>query len=153
MESGWKDEVNSAYQNWKYNQIHKDIKEYFKNPQNRMAEPFKRESEPLIANLSELKEEVEEKRRTEERVFFKDTEKKINFLGSKIEVADADDDEVDEYCKDTIFGGFWKTITKLCNVVYLSLKSVGSVLKKLLKKLVDFLEAGMKKALLAIGKR
>ena len=118
-----------------------------------MAEPFKRESEPLIANLSELKEEVEEKRRTEDRVFFKDTEKKINFLGSKIEVADADDDEVDEYCKDTIFGGFWKTITKLCNVVYLSLKSVGSVLKKLLKKLVDFLEAGMKKALLAIGKR
>ena len=42
-------------------------------------------------------------------------------------------------------------MTKLCNAVYLAAKSVGDVLKKLLKKLVDFFAAGMKKSVIAIG--
>ena len=40
---------------------------------------------------------------------------------------------------------FWKTITKLNNSIYLSTKSVGDVLKKLIKKLCDFMECGMMK--------
>jgi len=43
------------------------------------------------------------------------------------------------------------TITKLNNSVYLSTKSVGDVLKKLIKKLCDFMECGMMKSVTAIG--
>ena len=60
--------------------------------------------------------------------------------------------QIDKYCRETIFGGFWKTTTKLCKLAYLAIKSPLDVLKKLLKKVVDFMEAGMQKAVIAIGR-
>merc|ERR1719167_1982031 len=103
-----------------------------------------------MADLSKLKEDVE-RAKAEDKVTKKREGSSVEFFGEKIEVGDADDEEVDKFCKDTVFNGFWKTITKLNNSVYLSTKSVGDVLKKLIKKLCDFMECGMMKSVTAIG--
>ena len=50
-----------------------------------------------------------------------------------------------------MFSGFWKTVKKLLSPVYCALKSGLDILKKLFKKVVDFLEAGMKSVVVAIG--
>ena len=146
MESeAWKGAVKDSYQQWKYNPVHKDIKNYFTVLQkSKFGQPFKKESEPLMANLSQLKEDVE-KAKNEDKVSKIRDGNSVEFLGQKIDVGDADDEDVDKFCKDTVFNGFWKTITKLNNSVYLSTKSVGDVLKKLIKKLCDFMECGMMK--------
>ena len=148
MESeAWKDAVREAYKQWKYNQVHKDIKDHFTAIQKRedkFGQSFKKESGPLVANLSQLKEDVE-KAKAEDKVSKIRDGSSVEFFGQKIDVGDADDEEVDKFCKDTVFDGFWKTITKLNNSIYLSTKSVGDVLKKLIKKLCDFMECGMMK--------
>jgi hypothetical protein len=139
----WQGEVRDSYQQWKYNTVHKDIKSYFTAVQGtQFGQPFKKDSQPLIANLSQLKDNIE-KAKKEDTIIKKRDGNSVEFLGKQIDVGDANEEEVDEFCKETVFSGFWKTITKLCNTVYLSNKSVGDVLKKLLKKLVDFFEAGM----------
>ena len=48
----------------------------------------------------------------------------VEFLGQKVDVGDADDEDVDKFCKDIVVDGFWKTITKLNDSIYLSTKSV-----------------------------
>ena len=111
---------------------------------------MKKKSVDFGSNLSELKDEITTKK-NEEKIVSKSEGNTINFLGDEINVGDEDEETVDKFCKETIFGGFWKTITKLCNTVYLALKPVGDVIKKLFKKLIDFFEAGMKKCVLAIG--
>ena len=74
-------------------------------------------------------------------------------MGSEISIPEEDvsDTEVDTYCKETIFSGFWKTLKKLCNASYLMLKSDFDILKKLFKKAVDFIEAGMQSVVVGIG--
>ena len=142
-EEDWKDAVRDSYQQWKYNTVHKDIKTYFSTIQHsEMGKPFKKDSHPLIANMSQLKEQVEQTK-IEDKIIKKHEDNSVEFLGKRINVGDANEAEVDDFCKQTIFSGFWKTITKLSNTVYLDTKSVGDVLKKLMKKLVDFFEAGM----------
>ena len=151
MGQDWKSSVEGSYKKWKYNDIHLEVKSYFNNIQhNNFGEPLKKESKDLGSSLSELKDEITTKK-NDEKIVSKSEGNTIKFLGEEIDVGDEDEETVDKFCKETIFGGFWKTITKLCNTVYLALKSVGDVLKKLLKKLIDFLEAGMKKSVLAIG--
>ena len=151
MGDQWKEEVKQSYQSWKYNVIHKEVKTYFNNLQKEpLGEPYKKESSSLIANLSDLKENVSESK-NHDKIVSKSDDNTIEFLGDKIDVGDAQEEEVDMYCKETVFGGFWKTITKLCNTMYLALKSTGDVLKKLIKKLIDFFATGMKKAVIAIG--
>ena len=151
MGEDWKDQVDQAYNKWKYNDIHREVKSYFNTIQkSNFGEPFKKESGPLIANLSELKDSVTNSK-NHDNVITKKSDKTVEFLGENIHVGEEEEEEVDRYCKETIFGGFWKTITKLCNTVYLALKSAGDVLKKLIKKLIDFFAAGMKTCVLAIG--
>ena len=146
MESeAWKVAVRDAYHQWKYNEVHKDIKKYFTDIQKRedkFGQPFKKESGPLMANLCQLKEDVE-KVKTEDKVRKIRDGSSVEFFGQKIDVGDADEEEVDNFCKETVFDGFWKTVTKLCKAAYLALKSMGDVLKKLMKKLCDFMESGM----------
>ena len=147
----WRQSVQESYQQWKYNDMHSEIKTYFTEVQHSpFGEPFKQESSPLVANLSQLKDDVTEKKK-HEKIVKKQEDNTIEFLGKEINVGEEDEEEVDKFCRETVFGGFWKTITKLCNAVYLAVKSVGDVLKKLLKKLVDFFAAGMKKSVTAIG--
>ena len=152
MAADWKSQVESSYNNWKYNEIHGEVKSYFNNIQDSPAfgKPFKRESTEFGANLSELKEEIKDKKNND-KVVSKSDANTVNFLGDEIDVGDEEEEIVDRFCKETIFSGFWKTITKLCNAVYLKLKSVGDVLKKLFKKLIDFIEAGMKSCVTALG--
>ena len=152
MGEDWKSSVESSYKKWKYNDIHLEVKSYFNNIQHssNFGEPLKKESTDLGSNLSDLKEEIT-KKKNDGKIVSKSERNTINFLGDEIDVGDEDEETVDKFCKETIFSGFWKTITKLCNTVYLALKSVGDVLKKLFKKLIDFFEAGMKNCVLAIG--
>ena len=151
MTVDWREQVDKTYQNWKYNDMHREVKSYFNNIQKtNLGEPYKKESTPLIANLSELKDSVTDSKNAD-KIVSKSDSNKIEFFGEEIDVGDEDEEEVDRHCRETVFGGFWKTITKLCNSVYLALKSIGDVLKKLIKKLIDFFGAGMKKAVLAIG--
>ena len=151
MGEDWKSSVESSYKKWKYNDIHLEVKSYFNNiQQSNFGEPLKKQSTDLGSNLSELKDEITTKK-NDEKIVSKSEGNTINFLGDEINVGDENEETVDKFCKETIFSGFWKTITKLCNTVYLALKSVGDVLKKLFKKLIDFFEAGMKKCVLAIG--
>ena len=74
-------------------------------------------------------------------------------MGSEVSIPEEDvsDTEVDTYCKETIFSGFWKTLKKLSNASYRILKSDLDILKKLFKKAVDFIEAGMQAIVVGIG--
>lgn len=148
----WKSRVEGSYNNWKYNDIHGEVKSYFNNIQQSptYGDQFKRQSTDFGANLTELKDQVRDKK-NDSKIVHKSDVNTISFLGDEIDVGDEDEETVDRFCKETIFSGFWKTMTKLCNTVYLALKSVGDVLKKLFKKLIDFLEAGMKSCVTAIG--
>ena len=127
MESeAWKDAVREAYKQWKYNKVHKDIKDHFTAIQKRedkFGQSFKKESGPLMANLSQLKEDVE-KAKNEDKVNKIRDGSSVEFLGQKVDVGDANDEDVDKFCKDIVVDGFWKTITKLNDSIYLSTKSV-----------------------------
>ena len=151
MAEDWKSNVENSYKKWKYNDIHLEVKSYFKNIQHSdFGEPLTKESTSLSSNLSELKDEITANK-DDGKIVSKSEKNTINFLGDEIDVGDEDEETVDKFCKQTVFSGFWKTIDKLCSTAYLALKSVGDVLKKLLKKLIDFFEAGMKKCVVAIG--
>ena len=87
-------------------------------------------------------------------LFIRDLNQNVTFLGNEIAVAEAEasDSELDTYCKETVFSGFWKTLKKLADSAYRMLKSGLDVLKKLFKKVVDFLEAGMQSIVVSIGR-
>ena len=152
MDGEWKSRVGESYNKWKYNDIHGEVKSYFNNIQHSpsFGETFKRDSTEFGTNLSQLKDQINDKK-NDNKIISKSERNTVNFLGDEIDVGDEDEEIVDRFCQETIFSGFWKTITKLCNMVYLRLKSVGDVLKKLFKKLIDFFEAGMKSCVTAIG--
>ena len=86
-------------------------------------------------------------------LFIRDSNQNVTFLNSSVSVPkeDASDTDLDTYCKETVFSGFWKTLKKLCNGAYRMFKSGLDILKKLFKKVVDFLEAGMKTVVISIG--
>ena len=148
MESdAWKEAAREAYQQWKYNELHKDIKNHFSEIQKRddkFGQSFKKDSRPFLADLCQLKEDVE-KTKAEDKVRKIRDGSSVEFFGQKIDVGDADDEEVDKFFKDVVFDGFLKTSKKLCESIYLEIKSVGDVLKKLMKKLCDFMECGRMK--------
>ena len=59
MADDWKSNVENAYKKWKYNDIHIEVKSYFKNIQHSdFGEPLTKESTSLSSNLSELKDEI-----------------------------------------------------------------------------------------------
>ena len=59
MADDWKSNVENSYKKWKYNDIHLEVKSYFKNIQHSdFGEPLKKESTSLSSNLSELKDEI-----------------------------------------------------------------------------------------------
>ena len=99
----WKQKVDDAYQIWKYNDLHSNIKAHFKDERNksRMPDALKKEideNSPVLKDLTSLRdtmntEEIQEKG----KLFVRDCNENITFLGSKIEIPGvaADDDEVD----------------------------------------------------------
>lgn len=151
MGEDWRAQVDKSYQKWKYSEMHGELKSYFNTVQtSSYGEPFKKESKPLHAGLSELKETMTCDHK--KRVISKNSDDNtVEFLNMKIDVGEEEEEEVDKYCQETILGGFWKTMTKLCDTAYLVLKTAGDVLKKLFKKLIDFFAAGMQSCVLAIG--
>ena len=151
MEEDWKAQVDKSYKNWKYSDVHGKLKSYFNKVQtSNYGESLKKESKPLHTNLIELKESMTCDHH--EKVILKNLEDNtVEFLNEKIQIGDTDEEEVERYCQETIFTGFWKTLNKLCDTTYLALKTTGDVLKKLFKKLVDFFAAGLKSCVLAIG--
>ena len=156
----WKIQIDNAYHNWKYNNLHKDIKSYFNNCKTNEKVPQKlkyqiQEENPIGSDLNDLKDAVDQVDDDEsDKTFIRDSSQSITFLGSKLEVdeEEADDVAVNTYCKETILSGFLKTIKKLCNVGYRILKSGLDILKKLFKKAIDFIEAGMQKIAIKIGR-
>ena len=151
MGEDWKAQVDQSYKGWKKSEMHGELKNYFNTVQtSSYGEPFKKDSKDLHSNLSELKETINQCD-PNERVISKNSDNDVEFLGQKINVGEEDEEEVERYCQETILGGFWKTMTKLCDINYLETKTAGDVLKKLFKKLVDFFAAGMKSCVLAIG--
>jgi hypothetical protein len=98
----WKQSVDNAYQTWKYNDLHKNIKTYFNEAGNRndISKTLKQKVEdasPILSDLSSLHDTIKnEETEGKERLFVRDSSSIITFLGAKIEVpADvADDDEV-----------------------------------------------------------
>ena len=151
MGEDWRAQVDKSYKNWKYSDMHGELKSYFNKVQmSSYGESLKKESKPLHTNLTELKDSMTCDHH--EKVISKNLEDNtVEFLNDKIQVGDAEEEEVERYCQQTIFNGFWKTMKKLCEPAYLALKTAGDVLKKLFKKLVDFFAAGLKSCVLAIG--
>ncbi len=100
--AAWKEDVDKAYQTWKYNPLHKNIKTYFNEAGDRDETPYtlKQKVEaasPILNELISLHDTVKtEETEGNEKLFVRDSGSSINFLGAKIEVpADvADDDEV-----------------------------------------------------------
>ena len=160
----WQMQIDDAYVQWKRNDLHKNIKSYFNDCKTRNKVPSKLkyeiESENAIigSDLDDLHHSVDQEKSAEsfvkDQAFVRHSDTSITFLGSRIEISNEDtkDDEVNEYCKETVLSGFWKTLRKLCDVTYRILKSGIDVLKKLFKKAIDFIEAGMQKIAILIGR-
>ena len=107
----WKAKVDSAYQDWKYNDIHKNIKSYFTEINTRANLPglfliypvyytlqqHVEVESPVVYELAKLRDTVENEERQEtQKVFVRDSNQNITFLGTKIEIPNeiADDEEV-----------------------------------------------------------
>ena len=151
MGDDWKAQVDQSHKDWKSSELHGEMKNYFNTVQkSNYGEPLKRESKPLHANLTELKDKMtcDHHGRV---ISEKKEDNTVEFLGKTINVGEADEEEVNQYCQQTMFDSFWKTMNKLCDEAYLELKTAGDVMKKLFKKLIDFFAAGMQSCVLAIG--
>ena len=79
--------------------------------------------------------------------------KSFKVLGSEVLIAEDEikDTDVDKYCKEKIFFGFKKTLKKLDDKEYQKTRSKRDILKKLFKKAVTFMEAGMQSIVVEIG--
>ena len=101
----WQQNVDDTYQDWKYNDLHKNIKAYFKDARNKshMPDALKKEvddTSPILCELTNLHDTVlAEEAQGTEKLFVRDCNGKITFLGKNIEIPvdDADDDEVGLY--------------------------------------------------------
>ena len=100
--SEWQLNVDNAYKEWKYNDLHRNIKTHFNGANSREDVPTKlrelvKEDSEIIADLNDLSGKVEkEKENVKERIFVRDSSSNIQFLGAKIEVPESDvgDEEV-----------------------------------------------------------
>ena len=100
--SEWQLKVDNAYKQWKYNDLHRNIKNHFNGANSRDEVPSKlrelvKEDSEIIADLKDLSGKVEkEKENVKERLFVRDSSSNVQFLGAKIEVPenDVDDEEV-----------------------------------------------------------
>ena len=100
----WKTKIDNAYQEWKYNEIHKNIKTFFNdaNKRSNIPEALKHlvdigHAPFLSEDLTQLRNDVEDDERQNQRtVFVRDSNQNISFLGAKIEVSHeaADDEQV-----------------------------------------------------------
>ena len=99
--SDWQLQVDSAYKEWKYNDLHKNVKTHFKeaNSKGDVPERLRQlvdESCPIIDDLNELHDNVEKEKKTVKgRICHRDSSNNIQFLGTKIELPESDVDEVD----------------------------------------------------------
>ena len=154
MGDDWKAQVDQSHKDWKSSELHGEMKNYFNTVQkSSYGEQFKKESKPLHTNLSELHDEMTKCDQSHKHrvISEKKEDNTVEFLGKTIHVGEADEEEVNQYCQQTMFDSFWKTMNKLCDEAYLELKTAGDVMKKLFKKLIDFFAAGMQSCVLAIG--
>ncbi|XP_023333091.1 uncharacterized protein LOC111704928 [Eurytemora carolleeae] len=148
----WRDTIKTTYNEWRHNDKHRSIKEYFNEVQNKeVGRAYKQDSNSIYPSLQELSEQMSEGEKDKSEKILKKTEdNKVQFLGADIEVSE-EDEEAEEYARETIYGGFRHTMKKLLNMSYLSTKTIGDVMKKLLKKLIDFMEVGLQSGVIAIG--
>ena len=97
----WQLQVDSAYKEWKYNDLHKNVKTHFKecNSKGDVPEKLKLSVDkncPILDDLNELHDNVEnEKKNIKDRICKRDSSNNIQFLGAKIELHESDVDEVD----------------------------------------------------------
>ena len=99
----WQLKVDDVYKEWKYNDLHKNIKTHFKDANSRETIPEKlrnlvEENSPIISDLNQLHEDVKtEKENIKQRVFVRDSNSTVQFLGANIEVpeSDVEEEEVD----------------------------------------------------------
>ena len=98
----WQLKIDNTYQDWKYNDVHKNIKSYFneahsKKHHSKTLKEQVEESSPISNDLSSLHDNVKnEEEGGKEKVFVRDSSGTIKFLGAHIEVPVdvADDVEV-----------------------------------------------------------
>ena len=121
----WKQNIDNEYQKWKYNDLHQRIKTHFNNAGNRDDIPMALKQKvddvsPILNDLTNLHDTVHiEESEGKEKVFVRDSNSNIKFLGATIEVPTdvAADDEVIsctiwKYDESNIF-----IVTKL-NIIY-----------------------------------
>ena len=95
----WQLSVDSAYQEWKYNDLHKSIKSHFieANTRKNVPQTLKQniqENSSVVSDLNCLQDIVKNTKEETKKVFVRDSSAKITFLGANIEVpADVADDE------------------------------------------------------------
>jgi len=142
----WKDAVKNSYRQWKSNSIHDDVENYFNLIQkSERGHCLNQDSRSFIEKFRRLGEDIE---KNEGKVVHKGDRNDIEFLKTHIDVGEASEDEVDKFVKDTIFGEFKE---EFCKLFESAEKSVGDFLKNILKSIVDFLEAGFQKSVIALG--
>ena len=127
--SDWQIQVETAYQEWKRNEIINNIKNHFNsaNENEKLPECLRKKQlsedkpAPLLDNLTQLRDTIKnEKKEDKEIIFVRDKNEHVTFLGSKIEVsADvADDEQVSMYTLHFI------VILKCTHNVILSVQSI-----------------------------
>ena len=95
----WQLKVDDVYKDWKYNDLHKNIKTHFKDANSRESVPEKlrnlvEENSPIITNLNQLHENVKtEQGNVKQRLFVRDSKSTVQFLGTRIEVPESDVEE------------------------------------------------------------
>ena len=135
----WKNAVKKSCRQWKSNKYHEDVENYFTLIQkSERGRCLNQDSKAFIEKFRTLVDDIED----EGKIVKKDDRNKIDFLGTKIDVGDADELEVDKFVKETIFGEFKKEFSKLFDSAE---KSFGDFLRTVLKSIQDFLEAGFQK--------
>ena len=98
----WQTKVDDAYKEWKYNDLHQNIKSYFNQAQSeiRVTDTLKqklREENPVRSDINILHDNVKAQSNTDcEKQFFRDSNCNVEFLGTKIHIPEdvADDNEV-----------------------------------------------------------
>jgi len=137
----WKETVKNSFRKWKKDvSIHQDVENYFNTiEKSELGKFLKQDSKAFIEkfrNLGEDLEKIEEKDISAE------------FLQLEIDVRDASEDEVKKFVKETILAEFKEEFSKLFDSAE---TSFGDVLKTILKAIQNFLEAGLKRSVVAIG--
>ena len=98
----WQTKVDDAYKEWKYNDLHQNIKSYFNQAGSeiRVTETLKQklqEEHPVRSDINILHDTVQAQSNTDcEKQFFRDSNSNVAFLGTNIHIPEdvADDNEV-----------------------------------------------------------